>query len=107
MTGDPDRVVGFMCSRSRRPGNRCEPITEADRLAAVDLAWLTMTTRATAPEQTPLAQYPCPGGCGGWVPTPSPCIDCWAATRTYSPREVAMLDKDDPRRRRVRASPPR
>lgn len=95
-----ERAVGFVCTRSGR-GKGCDPITEADMLAARDLAWL-MTTRNTQTEQTPACQYPCPGGCGGWVPTPSPCIDCWLAAKTYSRREVAMLDKDDPRRQRVR-----
>jgi hypothetical protein len=52
--------------------------------------------------QTALEQYPCPGGCGHWVPVPSPCIGCWLATRTYTRREVAMLAPDDPRRARVR-----
>lgn len=56
-------------------------------------------------EQTPESQYPCPGGCGHFVPVPSPCITCWLSARTYSRREVAMLDADDPRRARVRPEP--
>lgn len=52
--------------------------------------------------QTPTHQYPCPGGCGGFVPSPHACIACWLVTRTYSRREVAMLSPEDPRRARVR-----
>lgn len=56
-------------------------------------------------EQTLTEQYPCPGGCGGFVPVPSPCITCWLSTRTYSRREVAMLPDTDPRKARVRPDP--
>jgi hypothetical protein len=58
------------------------------------------------PEQGPLAQYPCFGGCGGWLIAPGTCLGCWLVSRTYSRREVMRLDDDDPRRRRVRGSPP-
>lgn len=53
-------------------------------------------------QQTATEQYPCPGGCGRFVPYPSPCITCWLAAQTYSRREVAQLPADDPRRARVR-----
>ncbi len=58
-------------------------------------------------EQTPESQYPCPGGCGGWMPAPAPCITCWLAAKTYSPREVRMLPDTDPRKARVRPDPRR
>ena len=64
-----------------------------------------MPTPDLPQQQEPGAQYPCPGGCGGWVPYPSPCITCWLSTRTYSRREVAMLPDTDPRKARVRPDP--
>lgn len=57
-------------------------------------------------EQTPAAQYPCDGGCGCWAVAPFTCLPCWLARQTYTPRQVAQLDDDDPRRARVRTSPP-
>lgn len=96
----PDRVVGFICSRSRRPGNRCEPITEADMEAAHDAAWL-MTTRITQDRQTPACQYPCPGGCGGWVPAANaPCLLCWYRSNplTAEAARSRALPADHPRR---------
>jgi hypothetical protein len=56
-------------------------------------------------QQTPTEQYPCPGGCGGFLSHPSPCIACWLSTRTYTRREVAMLPDGDPRKARVRPDP--
>lgn len=56
-------------------------------------------------EQTAAAQYPCPGGCGAWLPVPSPCITCWLSTRTYTRQEVGMLPDSDPRKARVRPDP--
>jgi len=96
-----DRAVGWMCSRSRRAGNRCRPVTRADVEAGRDLAWL-MSTRATQTHRTAACPHPCPGGCGGWVPVPSLCIDCWLARQSYAPQQVRDLPADDPRRQRIR-----
>lgn len=54
------------------------------------------------PEQTALAQYACSGPCGCFLQAPGECLECWSARKTYTAREVAMLDADDPRRLQVR-----
>lgn len=58
------------------------------------------------PAQAPLAQYPCPGGCGCWVRTSAgTCFPCWFSSWTYEPRTVRMLPPEDPRRTKLAADP--
>lgn len=52
--------------------------------------------------QTATEQYACAGPCGCFLAAPGECLECWAASKTYSEREVRMLPPDDPRRERVR-----
>ena len=117
MTADPTlpgmtpKVVGFMCTRSGR-GKGCDPITTDDvarARAAVDELRAPAEPAAAEPaceygdpEQGPLAQYPCEGGCGCWGVVYGMCLGCWLARHTYTRREVHMLPDDDPRRQRVR-----
>jgi hypothetical protein len=94
-----DRVIGYMCTRTGR-GKGCDPITEADAERGHDLAWLEFSTRYTQDRQTPLCQYPCPGGCGGWVPYPSACLGCWFAANPIDEATARArgLPADHPRR---------